>query len=363
MREQQDHFWQDELDGILGKAMRGAELSDQDLLFLLRYGPEAADEVFAAARALREKHFGNRLFLYGFVYFSTYCRNDCSFCFYRRSNGRSERYRKTEEEILETAKALRASGVHLIDLTMGEDEYFLRDGARLAGLVRTLKENCGDIPVMVSPGVADDRTIAELAGAGADWYALYQETHDRKTFAALRIGQDYDERMHAKQTAFREGMLLEEGLLSGIGESPEDIVQSLRVMKELKISQGRSMTFIPQDGTPMEKRQRADFGTELLNIAVMRLYMPDILIPASLDVDGIRGLKERLMAGANVVTSIIPPRKGFAGVANAHTDVDEGYRTVDGIRDVVKECGLETASPEEYKAWVTERKNRQKSIS
>ncbi|WP_347488174.1 hypothetical protein [Desulfoscipio sp. XC116] len=30
---------------------------------------------------VREKHFSNQIFLYGFIYFSTWCRNNnCSFC-------------------------------------------------------------------------------------------------------------------------------------------------------------------------------------------------------------------------------------------------------------------------------------------
>ena len=52
-------------------------------------------EVFAAAREARAAHFGDGVFLYGFVYFSTYCRNECAFCYYRADNALSPRYRKT----------------------------------------------------------------------------------------------------------------------------------------------------------------------------------------------------------------------------------------------------------------------------
>ena len=62
------------------------------------------------------------------------------------------------------------------------------------------------------------------------------------------------------------------------------------------------------------------------------------------------------MAGANVVTSIIPPDKGFAGVANAYQDIDEGFRTVPGIQNVLKECELSQASLAEYKDWMEKRK-------
>ena len=53
--------------------------------------PDDAADVFATARELRERHFGDSIFLYGFVYFSTYCRNDCTFCLYRRDNDASPR--------------------------------------------------------------------------------------------------------------------------------------------------------------------------------------------------------------------------------------------------------------------------------
>ena len=58
------------------------------------------EAIFQTARNLRQQHFGKKVFLYGFLYISTYCRNDCSFCFFRKSNRASQRYRKDEEEIV-----------------------------------------------------------------------------------------------------------------------------------------------------------------------------------------------------------------------------------------------------------------------
>jgi methylornithine synthase len=84
--------------------------------------------------------------------------------------------------------------------------------------------------------------------------------------------------------------------------------------------------------------------------------MPDRLIPASLDVDGLAGLKLRLDAGANVVTSIIPPHKGFQGVSQSTLDVDEGGRSIDAILPVLSACGLQPAPVESYINWVEQRK-------
>ena len=81
--------------------------------------------VFDAAREARHRAFGNKVFLYGFLYLSTHCRNDCAFCQYRRSNSSLERYRKPLGEMLEAAGRLAADGVHLLDLTLGEDPYYV----------------------------------------------------------------------------------------------------------------------------------------------------------------------------------------------------------------------------------------------
>jgi methylornithine synthase len=109
------------------------------------------------------------------------------------------------------------------------------------------------------------------------------------------------------------------------------------------------MTFVPQAGTPMAGAPSAGDSDELLTIAAMRLTMPGRFIPASLDVDGIAGLERRLQAGANVVTSIVPPTVGLAGVSQAELDIDEGYRTVHGVLPHVERLGLRPAPVDEYR--------------
>ncbi|MGN0593291.1 MAG: methylornithine synthase PylB [Ruminococcus sp.] len=326
-------------------------LNDAEIAELLSAQGSDREAVFSAARRVRAAQFGTNVFLYGFVYFSTYCRNNCNFCYFRCGNNQPPRYRKMPEEIIETAVSLKESGVHLIDLTMGEDPYYTEYPERLADLVQMIKQKTG-LAVMVSPGVVSDDCIRQLAQAGSDWYALYQETHNSELFRKLRADQSYEARMHCKMFAKSLGICIEEGLLTGVGETVEDRIHSFREMERMGAMQVRTMTFVPQAGTPMMIQKQSDFSDELLNIAVMRMLFPDRLIPASLDVDGLNGLESRLMAGANVITSIIPPREGYAGVAHASQDIDEGYRTVAGVRDTVLACELHPATADEYQAWL-----------
>jgi methylornithine synthase len=330
---------------ILENAEKGGILTTEEIAFILKLRQkDQIDALLNTARALRHKYFGNKVLLYGFLYISSYCRNNCSFCYYRVSNQVSYRYRKEEAVVIKAAIDLAQSGVHLIDITMGEDPQFFNNNAHgfepFIQLVKRIKA-ATNLPIMVSPGVVPEHVLEKLAKAGADWFACYQETHNRKLFKKLRPGQDYDTRFNTKKLARKYGLLIEEGILVGVGENPGDIANSLEVMRTLDADQVRAMNFVPQDNTPMSNYPQPDPLNELLIIALMRLAFPGKLIPATLDVEGLAGLKQRLEAGANVVTSIVPPQQGLAGVAQSFLDIDNAHRTTDSVLSVLKNCSLE----------------------
>lgn len=347
------------LQDLLAAARRSERLESEDLRFLLGLTDHPAlATLFQAAREARAERFGNTVFLYGFVYFSTVCRNDCTFCHYRRDNRALPRYRKTLAEIVSVSQTLADAGVHLIDLTMGAAEPWAGRAAHtghvLMESVRGVKNATG-LPLMISPGVVSSGMLAELAQAGADWFACYQETHSRPLFARLRPGQSFDARWNAKLEARAGGLLIEEGVLSGVGETVADRVDSFEMIRILDPDQVRVMTFVPQPGTPMEHFPAPDSLQELVMIAVLRLTSPDRLIPASLDVAGLGGLELRLNAGANVVTSMIVPGAGLTGVAGGR-DIEDSGRMPATVRSVLARCGLEPADPSAYTAWMQQRR-------
>src|SRR5210317_1247729 len=189
-------------DALLSRIKAEENLSKAEITFLLNLQDE--DQIralFQEARDVRQNYFGNKIFMYGFIYASTYCRNDCNFCLFRRSNSQTKRYRKSKQEIVAAALRLADSGVHLIDLTMGEDPAIFNGGGagfeQLVDLVRSLQQKTG-LPIMVSPGVVPANVLQQLAAAGAVWYACYQETHSPSLFKQLRPDQDYQVRMQSK---------------------------------------------------------------------------------------------------------------------------------------------------------------------
>ncbi len=346
------------LKRILDKACREEILSLGEIAFLLNLrDPEEIGALMAAAREVRRRYFGDKVFLYGFVYFSTWCRNLCTFCLYQMGNAWAPRYRKSAAEISEFSCRLADSGVHLLDFTMGEDPFYHERDEGFASLLRLIQKikNETGLAIMVSWGVLPPAILEKLPAAGADWYACYQETHSRELFLKLRPGQDYDDRLRSKEEARRAGLLVEEGVLSGAGESRLEFASSLDFMRRNSFQQVRVMNFIPQKGTPMARWQAPDHTPEAQAIAVLRLTMPRRLIPASLDVYGLEGLPEKLHAGANVVTSLILPSSGIRGVASG-LDIAGGRRTVEALQPVLREAGLRVAGRQDLSLWMYDAK-------
>jgi methylornithine synthase len=344
----------------LEKAHQEEILDGCEIAFLLGLTQQnQIDAVFETARELRSRNFGNRVFLYGFVYLSTFCRNQCNFCYFRKSNALPVRYRREESEIVEAAQSLAESGVHLIDLTLGEDPQYFEDQGfeSLIQMIEAVRK-ATDLPIMVSPGVVPTDVLPDFARAGVSWYACYQETHNRKLFKKLRPGQSYDARLENKERAGPLGLLTEEGLLCGVGESARDIADSIEAMRSLEVSQMRAMSFVPQEGTPLQSWKKADPLREILTLAILRLVFPDRLIPATLDVEGLAGLQSRLEAGANVVTSLVPPGFGLAGVAQNSLDIADARRTIASIAPELEKLDLQTASLEDYLSWIEDRRRK-----
>lgn len=339
----------DELDSFGEKIIEGFQLSDDDLRALLSLeSEEDLEKLYYAAQKIRNHYFGNRVFLNCFIYFSTHCKNQCAFCYYNCKN-EINRYRLTREEIHETCKALKGAGFHMIDLTMGEDPYYYEDPDRFIELVQIVKEELG-LPIMISPGVMDNATLLKAREKGANFFALYQETYDTELYQRLRVGQSFEGRVNARRFAKEQGYCVEDGILTGVGNDIESTILSLRGMKTNNPDMVRVMTFLPQEGTPLSGFRVASSLSELKIISILRLMFPKCLIPASLDLEGIDGMVDRLNAGANIVTSILPSDSRLEGVANYDRDLEERDRDIKSVIKRLESMGMEPAQQDEFEA-------------
>nr|WP_135611234.1 methylornithine synthase PylB [Methanococcoides sp. AM1] len=337
----------EDLDNYAEQIIDGSQLSDDDIRRLLETeSPGEIEKLHYVARHIRDHFFGNKVFMYSFVYFSTYCKNKCTFCYYRNAND-IERYRLSTEDIRKICQVIKTEDVHMVDLTMGEDPYFHNKPERLAEFVRTVKEEVGK-PIMVSPGVVDNDTLEMLRDNGANFLALYQETYDMELYKQLRVEQSFEGRINSRNHAKRIGYCVEDGILTEVEPDIESTIISLRGLATSNPDMVRVMTFLPQQGTPLEGKEIKDSSSELKIISILRLLYPDKLIPASLDLEGIDGMVHRLNAGANVVTSIISSNSSLEGVVNYDREHAERDRDVKSVIARLKTMGMEPAEQSEF---------------
>ena len=214
------------------------------------------------------------------------------------------------------------------------------------------------ISIMASPGAVKKEAMPKIKAAGADFYAVYQETHNRDLYSKLRLEQDFDFRYNQRVWAREAGMLTEDGMMVGLGESMEDRADAILTMGAEKCEQIRCMTFVPQAGTPLQTLEPMDSYMELKSIAVMRILFPDRFIPATLDVEGIEGMKSRLDAGASTITSIVVPHRHLAGVAQPEKDIESGGRSVQHVFDLVADMGKRIATQNEFRSMIDKLEER-----
>jgi len=73
------------------------------------------------------------------------------------------------------------------------------------------------------------------------------------------------------------------------------------------------------------------------------------------DIDGVKGLQLRLLAGANVITSLIPQTSGLLGVAASDLGINQGIRSIQAIKPYLEGIGLKIASIQQYLEYIQQR--------
>ena len=197
------------IDKSLAKtALTAAEAAD----LINATDPDLVEEIFAAARRLKQEVYGNRIVLFAPLYIGNECVNDCAYCAFRRSNRNEIRRTLSLEEIRQQVTALENQGHKRLILVYGEhpryDADFIHDTvcevyATRAGHGQIRRVNINAAPLDV-PGY---RRVKE---AGIGTYQVFQETYHHETYAAVHPPQtrkgDYLYRLDALSRAQQGGI-------------------------------------------------------------------------------------------------------------------------------------------------------------
>ena len=293
---------------LVRKLRKEQDLSDSELKVLIE-SPEPDTSLFQAADSLRRCIYGEDVYTRGLIEFTNYCKNNCYYCGIRRGNSHVERYRLTEEQILQCCEAGYNLGYRTFVLQGGEDPYYTDE--RICALVAQIRKKYPDCAITLSIGEKSRESYQKYFDAGADRYLLRHETADEDLYSrwhpkemnlSLRKKCLYD----LKEIGYQVGA----GFMVGAPfQTTEHLITDLRFLQELDPDMIGIGPFIHQKDTPFGHFESGTLEMTLRMLAILRLLFPDALIPATtaLGTIDLQGREKGFQAGANVVMPNLTP--------------------------------------------------------
>ena len=177
------------IESILEKAARLGGLSHREAAVLLECGdPASIEKIYALAREVKRRNYGNRIVMFAPLYLSNYCVNECRYCPYHHHNTHIARRQLSQEDIVREVVALQDMGHKRLALETGEDpvncpiEYVLESIKTIYGI----KHKNGAIRrVNVNIAATTVQNYRRLKEAGIGTYILFQETYNKESYEYL----------------------------------------------------------------------------------------------------------------------------------------------------------------------------------
>ena len=304
----------------------------EELLFLLdNLDTESKELLIKKANETRLRYYKDSVYLRGLIEFTNICIKHCKYCGIRADNKNADRYRLTKEQIIACTDLGDKLGYKTFVLQGGEDPYFTDE--IMVDIISTIKKNHLDCAITLSIGERSYESYEKMFKAGAERYLIRHETASRKLYEELHPGASFDNRRKCLTDLRKIGYQIGSGFMIGLpNQSNEDLVEDLMYVKELKPDMCGIGPFIPQKDTPLRDEKGGTLEDTITLLALLRLLLPDALLPATTSLGTIHplGREQGLKAGANVVMPNLSP-----------TNVREKYALYDGkicTGDEAAEC-------------------------
>lgn len=277
------------LSDIIDKSAEGKGLSHREAALLLECrDPELKARIYAIAKAIKHRIYGNRIVMFAPLYLSNYCINGCVYCPYHVKNRTIPRKKLSQEEIEREVIALQNMGHKRLALEAGEHptmnsiDYILES----IRTIYSIKHKNGAIRrVNVNIAATTVENYRKLHEAGIGTYILFQETYHRPSYEALHPTgpkSDYAYHTEAMDRAMQGGIDdVGLGVLFGLNTYKYDFVGMLMHAEHLEARFGVGPHTVsvpricPADGVDANQFSNAiDDDTFAHIVAVLRIALP-----------------------------------------------------------------------------------------
>lgn len=317
---------------IIDKLYNTTNASKEELIYLLdNLNFNDKKYLIEKSHDIALKNYSNDVFIRGLIEFTNYCVRDCKYCGIRKSNRNIDRYRLTKKEIINCADIGDKLGYKTFVLQGGEDPYFTDE--KIIEIIRELKERYPNNAITLSLGEKSYNSYEKMFKAGADRYLLRHETASKNLYESLHPNASFENRRRCLNDLKKIGYQVGAGFMVGLpNQDNTNLVEDLLYLKELDPHMCGIGPFIPHKDTPLAKEKGGTLEKTIVMLALIRLMLPKVLLPATTALGSIDSLgrEKGLNAGANVVMPNLSPK-----------DVREKYSLYDGkicVGDEAAEC-------------------------
>lgn len=295
---------------IIDKLREKNRVEKDEMLLLLNNRDESVSEyLYKNAREVSNSVYGNKVYVRGLIEFSNYCKNDCYYCGIRRSNVNAQRYRLTQEDIMECCKEGYDLGFRTFVLQGGEDNYY--SGNIMVDIVKEIRNKYADCAITLSMGELDYDMYKRLYEAGANRYLLRHETADENHYKKLHPKEMLlDNRKKCLKQLKEIGYQVGCGFMVGSPyQTIDNIADDLEFIYELKPHMVGIGPFISHCDTPFNEFENGSVDLTLFLIGILRLMRPNVLLPATTALGTLdkKGREKGILAGANVLMPNLSP--------------------------------------------------------
>ena len=174
---------------ILQQASEGRGLTHRQAAVLMECrDSETIESIFALARKIKERIYGNRIVMFAPLYLSNHCINGCTYCPYHATNRTIARRKLTQEQIAAEVIALQDMGHKRLALEAGEHPTLAPIDYILDSIetIYSIRHRNGAIRrVNVNIAATTVENYRRLHDAGIGTYILFEETYNREVYNRL----------------------------------------------------------------------------------------------------------------------------------------------------------------------------------
>ncbi|WP_228992326.1 biotin synthase BioB [Streptomyces sp. DH8] len=268
----------DLLNTLVDKGLRRELPTRGEALAVLATSDDELLDVVAAAGKVRRQWFGRRVKLNYLVNLkSGLCPEDCSYCSQRLGSkaGILKYTWLKPEEASRAAAAGVAGGAKRVCLVASGRGPTDRDVDRVTRTIEAIKEENEGVEVCACLGLLADGQADRLRAAGADAYNHNLNTSEG-TYGAITTTHTYADRVETVRQAQGAGLSACSGLIAGMGESDEDLVDVVYALRDLDPDSVPVNFLIPFEGTPLAKEWNLTPQRCLRILAMVRFVCPDV---------------------------------------------------------------------------------------